>query len=1053
MRFPRFVPFLVCLTLNTLFLFAQSPNGNINGLVSDPSSAAVVGAEIVAVNDVTGVQYTTKTNGEGIYVLPNLPPGPYRVQVSKIGFKTLIKPDIVLNVQDSLSINFTLLVGAFHEIVTVEGGATLVNTESATVSTVVDRQFAENLPMNGRSFQTLIDLTPGVVVTSSNPNDGGQFSVNGQRASANYWMVDGVSANIGIGTSKVLGNGFGGSLGSFSVSGGTNSLVSVDALQEFRIQTSTYAPEFGRTPGAQISIVTRSGTNQFHGTLFDYLRNDLFDANDWFADNMHLPKPEERQNDFGGTFSGPLIRNRTFFFFSYEGLRLRLPQVGITTVPDLSARQNAAPGLRPYLNAFPIPNGPDNLETGIAGFNQSFSSRSTLNASSMRVDHHVGNGLTLFGRYNYSPSELAQPGSGNAPLSDVNTNQITTQTATLGSTWEISPSIVNDLRFNYSRTEASSYYNLDSLGGAVPLPTLPFPSPFTVQNGLFFFDIFSLTHSNMFVGKNTRNLQRQINLVDNLTVQKGAHALKFGMDFRRLSPLSNPQAYQQFAYFSDVTSAETGALEFSLLGSLTRATLLFRNLGAFAQDTWRVTTRLTLTYGIRWDIDVAPASLEGPNVPAVTGFNLNNLSQLALAGPGRPSFKTRYSNVAPRVGMAYSLFPNRVWQTVLRGGFGVFYDLASSEIGNLLNGGYPYYANAFNFGGTFPLDPAMALPPPITSAGLKNFTFYAIDPNLELPYTLQWNCAVEQALGKQQTLSASYIGSVGRRLLQTEFINSPNPNFGYVNAVGNAATSDYNALQIQFQRRLSDGLQALASYTWSHSIDDASAGSAGTTGNAFVPGSAAATNRGSSDFDIRNAISVGITYDIPTVGLASFVGPVLRGWSVQAVLQARSAAPVDLWNSQFEYLSNGALTNVRPNVVPGQPFYLYSSQYPGGKALNPAAFTNPTIDPNTGLPLQEGDLGRNSLRGFGASQWDFAVHRDFPIHERLKLQFRAELFNILNHPNFGPPVTDLSNPQFGKSIQMLGQSLNNGNLGGGALDPLYQIGGPRSVQLALKLMF
>src|SRR5271165_3514255 len=181
MRFPRFVPFLICITLNTFSLFAQSPNGNINGLVSDPSSAAVVGAEVVAVNDVTGVQYTTKTNSEGIYVLPNLPPGPYRVQVSKIGFKTLIKPDIILNIQDSLSMNFTLLVGAFHEIVTVQGGAPLVNTESASVSTVVDRQFAENLPMNGRSFQTLIDLTPGVVPATSNSNDGGQFNINGQR--------------------------------------------------------------------------------------------------------------------------------------------------------------------------------------------------------------------------------------------------------------------------------------------------------------------------------------------------------------------------------------------------------------------------------------------------------------------------------------------------------------------------------------------------------------------------------------------------------------------------------------------------------------------------------------------------------------------------------------------------------------------------------------------------------------------------------------------------------------------------------------------------------
>jgi len=365
MRFLRFVLFVIFITLNALTLFAQSPNGNINGQVSDPSTAAVVGAEVVAVNDATRVQYTTRTNSDGIYVLPNLPPGPYRVQISKIGFKTLIKPDIVLNVQDSLSLNFTLLVGAFHEVVTVRSGAPLVDTENASVSTVVDRQFAENLPMNGRSFQTLIMLTPGVVAVPSNALDTGQFSINGQRAASNYWMVDGVSANIGVGTG-FGGNGLGGAAASFSALGGTNSLVSVDAMQEFRIQTSTFAPEFGRTPGGQVSIVTRSGANQFHGTAFDYLRNDIFDASDWFNGDMNsppLPKAKDRQNDFGGTFSGPILQDKAFAFFSYEGLRLRLPQTLATGVPDLAARKNAVPAMQTYLNAFPVPNGFDDLST------------------------------------------------------------------------------------------------------------------------------------------------------------------------------------------------------------------------------------------------------------------------------------------------------------------------------------------------------------------------------------------------------------------------------------------------------------------------------------------------------------------------------------------------------------------------------------------------------------------------------------------------------------------------------------------------------------------
>ena len=321
----------LCLVLSFVAtpLGAQSTDATLNGQVTDPQGKAVPGVDIEAVNILTNVSHPTKTNGSGIYSFPSLPPGEYRVVVKKDGFKAINKIGLVLHVQDTIEQNFALEVGSVSESVTVHAEGNMINTESATVSTVVDRQFAENLPMNGRSFQTLIQLSPGVVLTVSNGDDAGQFSVNGQRPSSNYWMVDGVSANIGISTA-LPGNGLGGSLGSFSVLGGTNSLVSIDAMQEFRIQTSTYAPEFGRTPGGQISIVTRSGSNQFHGTAFDYLRNDLFDANDWFADSVGLSKPQERQNDFGGTFSGPILKDKTFFFFSYEGLRLRLPQTELT---------------------------------------------------------------------------------------------------------------------------------------------------------------------------------------------------------------------------------------------------------------------------------------------------------------------------------------------------------------------------------------------------------------------------------------------------------------------------------------------------------------------------------------------------------------------------------------------------------------------------------------------------------------------------------------------------------------------------------------------------
>jgi hypothetical protein len=455
-------------------------------------------------------------------------------------------------------------------------------------------------------------------------------------------------------------------------------------------------------------------------------------------------------------------------------------------------------------------------------------------------------------------------------------------------------------------------------------------------------------------------------------------------------------------------------------------------------------------------VDFAPSSLSGPNLPAVTGYNLNDLAQLTLAPLGTPPFRTRYDNVAPRLGAAYQCSQSPEWGTVLRGGFGVFYDLATSETGNLIIQGYPFTALKEGFGGRFPLNAEAAQPPDISAASLSSGTLGAFDPHLQLPYTLEWNVALEQAVGKQQIITASYVGSAGQRLIQSAFIYAPNPSFGSVDLVGNTATSDYDALQVQFQRRLLSGLQALASYTWSHSIDTGSAGSYANGSNSLVPSANPNQNRGPSDFDIRNSFTAGITYDLPGSTSRALTKAVLRGWSLQSVIQARSATPVNVFSSSYgfgELLH--ATAEVRPDIVPGVPFYLYGQQFPGGKAINSGAFTSPPVDPTTDAPLRQGDLGRNALRGFSATQWDLSVHREFLIHDFLTLQFRAELFNIPNHPNFGSPVADLSNTaQFGTATQMLNQNLAGaGNLGAGTLDPLYQIGGPRSIQLALKLAF
>jgi hypothetical protein len=1055
----RFIVTAACLFAALSFgsVYAQSPNASIRGIVFDPDAKSIPGAEVIVVSDATGLKYVTSTSNDGIYAVENLPPGSYRVQVSRFGFKTIIKPDIILNVQDSLTLNFALPIGASNVSVTVEGGAPLINTTDASVSTVVDRQFADNLPLNGRSFQTLIYLTPGVVVTPTNQADNGQFSVNGQRAASNYWMVDGVSANVGVGAGVVPGNGVGGTLGSFSALGGTNSLVSVDAMQEFRIQTSTFAPEFGRTPGAQISIASRSGTNQFHGTAFDYLRNDLFDANNWFANSAGLAKPRERQNDFGGTVSGPALRDRLFFFFSYEGLRLRLPATTLSEVPDLASRQNANAAMQPYLNAYPLPSGADDPASGVAEFNASYSNPASLDAYSLRTDYRLNDRWTLFGRYNYSPSEfVARGGSTQAsPLSDVQPTQITTETATFGATWAISPVGTNDLRFNYSRTSAHSNYYLDDFGGAIPLTTFPFPSGYTSQNSLFTLYILNLQGSTFLpVGPYSDNIQRQVNVVDTLAWQRGSHSLKFGVDFRRLHPTSDPRTYQQQAFFSTVANAAQGQARTGRVSSYNEADLLFRNLGLFAQDTWRTLPRLTITYGLRWDIDFSPASSSGPNMAAVTGYNLTDFSNLAVAPTGTEAFRTTYNDFAPRLGLAYQLSPRTDWQTVLRGGFGVFYDLASSEAGNLLGIAAPPFSNYNLFRNVpFPFTNAQIAPVSIPATGTLS-NLFSFNPDLKLPYTLEWNVALEQSLGQNQSVSATYIGARGSRLLQTTQIVNPPSNPGLSGFfIDNTSSSNYNALQLQFRRRLNRGLQVLASYTYAHSIDTASAGSYGTGSNSGLPGSGN-VNRGSSDFDIRHSVSLGLTYDVPAPKKSVLAKAIFGGWSTENLLLVRSAPPVDLIDENYFAFDGGVIANVRPDVVLGQAIYLYGPQYPGGKAFNPEAFTDPPADVATGNPLRQGTLGRNALRGFGATQWDFAVHRDFPIHESMKLQFRAEMFNVLNHPNFGPPNNEFGIGGFGIAAQTLSQSLSAvGSAGAGGFNALYQVGGPRSVQLALKLLF
>ncbi len=1065
----------------------QTETATVSGLVTDRTAAAVSGAEVRLQSVERGTVTTTSTNDAGIYIFPSVQPGQYQISVQKQGFKQIDLLGLIVNLQDHIAQNFRLEVGSIAESVTVEAAGSILNTTDASVSTVVDQAYIKNMPLNGRSFQDLILLTPGVgtqtpqvsVTLSGGPSGLGQtgeFSVNGQRTESNYYTVDGVSANVGaaVGQNMTQGGGASGSIGASTALGTTQALVSVDDLQEFRVQSSTYSAEYGRNPGGQFAFQTKSGTNQWHGTAYDYLRNDVFDANNWFngfcsaGPSCPFPKAKERQNDFGGTFGGPVKipalysgNDKTFFFVSYEGLRLTAPQPATTSVvPDLCMRGAAAdcpsyraPGasvLQPVLNAFPVPNGSEVLvscnpatdptcpssgqkQDGLARYVASWSNPSSLDSTSVRFDHVVSDKLRLFFRFSDTASNSSTRGGGTFSFSLNNAYSYTMRTYTAGASSIFTNRLSNDFRLNYSSNVTVFGQTIDAFGGNTPVNLQQVVGLGTGSSP----DVVLFFPGNRvdFSEQQQSGTQKQWNFVDAVGLTLGHHQFKFGMDYRRLTPdASPPNPHVAFAYLSEAKVTTNSAL--TLSQALAPIHPLYQNFSAFGQDEWRVSQRLSLSVGLRWEVNPAPGVTQGIKPYTVQGAGPDTWT---LAPQGTPLWRTTWYNFAPRLGAAYILRNAPGWETVVRGGGGVFFD-TGQQLGSQGFVAPPFQTSTGFRGGSFPAFPSV---PPIVNPPPANFGFaYGFAPHLQLPYTLQWNGAIEQALGKSQALTVSYVASHGARLLKQDQITpTNNPNAFFFGFVSNGLTSDYDSLQVQFRRKLGRGLTALASYTWSHCVDYGSEN--------FNLG----YQRGNCDFDVRHNLSAAFSYDLPNVGHNGFLNAVLHHWGVDNRFTARTAFPVTLAGNGL-LQPNGDFYDEGLSFVPGQSVYLYGGNCatvlqglgdlapgqgcPGGRAINPNAFMN--------VSSGFGDAPRNFARGFGAWQLDMAIRRDFPIAERLKLQFRAEAFNIFNHPNFGTVDPHFGSTTFGQATATLASSL-------GVLNPLYQMGGPRSMQFALKIIF
>jgi len=1017
--------------------------------VGDPSNALVPGTKLVLVDTRRGAVRQGTTGELGTFIFDYLPPSVYSLEASKTGFITQKVSAIQLLVRDRQTFRFDLQVGpAATSSIQVSAEAEGVSAD-ATAGTSLDQKYLQNLPVNGRSAESLILMAPGITSAAGGRGGaGGGFNANGLRSNANYYTLDGVSVNSSAGGGPAGGGPpgpGGGGPPPGAAAGPSTELISIDAMQEMRVQTSAFAPEFGRTPGAQVSMTSRGGSNQVRGSLFYYFRNDRFDANDWFANNSGFARGKLRQNRPGGVLGGPILSNRTFFFASYEGLRLTSPQTTIASVPSMETRRTARAAFRPYLDAFPQPNGAL-LEDGAAQFRAVVSNPSTTDTGSLRLDHTVNSKWTMFARYSFSPSNSESRGSDFFSPNVVLNRDGRSHTATVSTTTQLGTNAINDLRVNYSRFSNRQRTRMDNYGGAVPLsPSLVLPAGVTAETGDFSMNVLGLTGYS--IASRSGNTQEQINVVNSLSKLVGTHQYKFGLDYRRIMPTNERKPYSASVTFDGLSTDEGGLLSGTATNAIVSSNLTevypsYTNFSAYFQDTWRATERTTLTYGARWDVNPPPRARQGPQPLARAQSTIAGVTQ------NEPLYNTRWFDIAPRVGLSYQIDTTQGREMVFRSGLGIFYDVGYGVSAGAFSGA-PYTSQRTISEAKFPI-PAADLAPPALPATRPYGSITAAENELKSPLVTQWNMTVERWFGRQQMLSVGYAGTMGRRLLRVETQPSFSDAFDILRLSTNGASSDYHGLQVQFRRRLSSNVQMQLGYTYAHSIDSSSndAGIGGGFASLFGGG-----ERGSSDYDIRHNINFSGSWRMPSPKFA-VARQLFGGWYADWVVTARTGLPFDVQGvtedtsedeedeGDFPF-PRGLFAQVRPDYN-GKDVWISDPNVPGGRRLNRDAFESPE-------GFGQGNLGRNSIRGFPMWQADVSLRRDIGITERTRLNISAQAFNVLNRPSFMNPSpfegANLSSPNFGVMTRMLNQGF------GGGGNSTYRSGGARSIELSLRLQF
>jgi Carboxypeptidase regulatory-like domain/TonB-dependent Receptor Plug Domain/TonB dependent receptor len=1171
---------LICVFLLSSILAAQTFRGTILGTVTDPSGNVIPGATVKARNTGTGQERTATTSGDGSYAIPELQVGTYNVTVTQSGFQTAVTSDVAVNVATERRVDVQLKVGQITQTVEVSGEALpQIETTSNDLGGVLTSQAVEDLPINGRDYTKLIFLNPGVAgspdqITDS-PGSFGEFSMNGARGRSNNYLLDGTDMNDGYRNDPAINQG-----GVFAV---PSAILPIGAVDEMKV-LSNFQPEYGRNAGAVVNIVTKSGSNKLHGEVFEYFRNDALDARNYFNQVGERRAPFHN-NQFGGALGGPIIKDKTFFFFDYEGQRESVGTVTLACVPDpvqiaadLVALGPAASSVtQQMLKFWPSPNIPgtfggaanptkdigcatlaDNTTTNPFNANASLITPSYNNLSSLiaKIDHNFNTNNILTGRYFFGDSTqsfpLALTASG-GQLPGFNTITPTrVQLVALSYVHTIGTNKVNEIRYGWNRfaegffPQDASFHpssiglcaassTADCSGGGMHDSGLPITLVSVTPTGATsFFAQPGTTSADPRARVDTNN-----QFVDSFSWKIGKHDIKMGFEFRRSSV--NQQEFQKYfrgrLKFADLTSflagmpegGGFGSLQYSTSGTTARHTYE-NNFGLYLQDSFRLNPRLTVNYGLRWDYygviqekNNLFANYVISSFDPSTDIGSGSLTQLGTNGLNS-LYQPYYKNFSPRASIAWDVTGKS--KTVIRAGAGLFYDAFSQDmfLGHLP---YPTYfapgpaygnfgPNAITAAGASATTLANGIQPGVPVYGTSGCNVevecdaFGIDQHIKTPYMENYNINIQQQLTAKTTLQVGYVGSQGHRLFHFYDINQPtqavitasdldcncindfsvprpfSSPYGvgtltkegaiYVFQERSDAKSNYNSLQVSFKVNGWHGITSVVNYVYSKSLDTAS------DLEDFVVNAAQPQNsnnpsgeKGPSNFNIPNRLTWVLGYQFPSFG--GSMQRLRNGWGFDSTVSLQSGQPFTLnYNAEDDY-SGGGEGYDRPDVV-GPIKY---NRHNPAEFLDLSSFAMPcqvTVAPVSGFASDctpgtrhYGSLGRNSLVGPTYKQWDFALYKNTGITEHVKVQLRAEFFNLLNHPNFSSPLLPsfIADPASnyvpgGAPGFAPGPAGSNREVGAGFYhivatgdvgigNPFLGGGGPRGIQLAAKFSF